>query len=94
MLAKNVFIKYSNDVKDVDESIEDYRPGKERKLLIAFCDTIADIICNKKIHPIVNELFIKGRKSNINLVFIIQSYLPHNVRLNTTHVFITKISNK
>ena len=41
-------------------------------------------------------MFIKGRKLNISLLFITQSYfkVPEDVRLNTTHFFITKISNK
>ena len=41
-------------------------------------------------------MFIKGRKLNISLVFITQSYfkVPKDVRLNTTHFFISKISNK
>ena len=36
---------------------------------------IADMINNKKLNPIVTELFISGRKLNISTVFIIQSYL-------------------
>ena len=45
---------------------------------------------------IVTELFIRGRKLNISLVFITQSYfkVPRDVRLNTTLFFIMKISNK
>ena len=45
---------------------------------------IADMINNKKLNPIVTELFIKGRKLNISIVFITQSYLtvPKDVRLN------------
>ena len=41
-------------------------------------------------------MFIRGKKLNISLVFIIQSYfkVPKDVRLNTTHFFITKIPNK
>ena len=41
-------------------------------------------------------MFIRGRKLNISLVFITQSYfkVPKDVRLNTAHFFITKISNK
>ena len=41
-------------------------------------------------------MFIRGKKLNISLVFIIQSYfkVPKDVRLNTTHFFITKILNK
>ena len=31
---------------------------------------IADILSNKKLNPIVTELFIRGRKLNISLVFI------------------------
>ena len=57
---------------------------------------IADIINNKKLNSIVMELFIRGRKLNISLVFDTQSYfkVPKDVRLNTTHFFIMKIPNK
>ena len=57
---------------------------------------IADMIHNKNLDSIVTELFIRGRKLNISLVFITQSYfkVPKDVRLNTTHFFITKIPNK
>ena len=42
------------------------------------------------------ELFVRGRKLNISLVFIMQSYFKFrkDVRLNTTYFFITKILNK
>ena len=65
-------------------------------MLIVFDDVIDDMLSNKKLHPIVTELFIRGRKLNIALVFITQSYfkVPKYVRLNTTHYFIMKISNK
>ena len=41
-------------------------------------------------------MFIRGRKLNISLVFITQSYfkVPKDVRLNTSHFFIAKIPNK
>ena len=57
---------------------------------------IADIINNKKLNPIVTELFIRGRKRGISIVFITQSYfkVPKDVRLNSTHFVIMKISNK
>ena len=44
----------------------------------------------------MTELFIRGRKLNISLVFITQSYfkIPKDVRLNTSHFFIAKIPNK
>ena len=65
-------------------------------MLIVFDDIIADMIHNKKLNSKVTELFIRGRKLNISLVFITQSYfkVPKNVRLNTTHFFIMKIPNK
>ena len=47
---------------------------------------IADMIHNKKLKSIVTELFIRGRKLNISLVFMTQSYfkVPKDVRLNTS----------
>ena len=41
------FIEYSNDMQDVYKNIEDYKLGKERKILIVFDDMIADMINNK-----------------------------------------------
>ena len=57
---------------------------------------IADMLNNKNLNPIVIELFIRGRKLNISLVFITQSYfaVPKNIRLNSTHYFVMKIPNK
>ena len=57
---------------------------------------IADMLSNKKLNPIVTELFIRGRKLNISLVFITQSYfaVPKNIRLNFTHYFVMKIPKK
>ena len=90
------FIEYSNDMHDVYGNINYYNPDKENKILIVFNDMIADMINNKKLNSIVTELFIRGRKLNISLVFITQSYfkVPKDVRLNTTHFFIMKIPNK
>ena len=90
------FIEYSNDMHDVYKNIDDYNVDKDRKTLIVFDDMIADIIKNKKLNSIVTELFIRGRKLNISLVFITQSYfkVPKDVRLNTTHFLISKISNR
>ena len=53
---------------------------------------IADVIQNKKLNPIVTQLFIRGRKLNISIVFITQSYfkVSKDVKLNTTHFFIKK----
>ena len=41
------FIEYSNDKHDVYKNIDKYNPDKERKILIVFDDTIADMINNK-----------------------------------------------
>ena len=70
--------------------------NKECKILIVFDDVIADVINNKKQNSIASELFIRGRKLNISLVFITQSYfnVSKDVRLNTTLFFIMKIWNK
>ena len=90
------FIEYSNDMHDVYKNINYYNPYKENKILIVFDDMIADMINNKKLNSIVTELFIRGTKLNISLVFITKSYfkVPKNVRLSTTHFFIAKIPNK
>ena len=90
------FIEYSNDMHDVYKNIDDYNPDKENKILIVFDDIIADLVNNKKLNSIVTELFIRGRKLNIFLAFITQSYfkVTKDVRLNTTHFFIIKIPNK
>ena len=57
---------------------------------------ISDMLSNKKLNPILAELFITGRKLNIFLVFIKQSYfaVPKNIKLNSTYYFVTKIPNK
>ena len=67
-------MEYSDDMQDVHKNIEDYNPIKKRKILIVFDDMIADMISNNKLNPIVIELFIRGRKLNISIVFITQSY--------------------
>ena len=69
---------------------------KKNRILKAFDDMIADMINNKKLKSIVTELFIRGGKLNISLVFITQSYfkVPKDVRLNTTHFFVMTIINK
>ena len=69
---------------------------RKRKILIVFDDMIVDMINNKRLNPVVTELFIRGRKCNISIVFITQSYfkVPKDVRLNSTNFFIMKIPNK
>ena len=90
------FIEYSNDMQDVYINIEEYNTDKERKILIVFDDMIVDMINNKNPNSIVTDLFIRRRKLNISLVFIMKSYFKvlKDVRVNTTHFFVTKIPNK
>ena len=64
------FTEYSNDMQDVYKNIEDYNSIKKREVLIIFDDMIADMINNNKSNPIVTELFIRGRKLNVSIVFI------------------------
>ena len=90
------FIEYFNNMHKVYQNIDNYNLDKENKILIVFDDLIADMIKNKELNSIVTELFIRGRKLNISLIFITQSYfkVPKDVRLNTSHFFIIKIPNK
>ena len=57
---------------------------------------IAAMLSNKKLNPILTELFIRGRKLKTSVVFITQSYfaVPKYIRLDSTYYFIMKISNK
>ena len=61
----------------------------------SFDDMKADIEVNEKLSPIVIELFLRGRKLNISLVFISQSYfkVPKTIRLNAKYYFIMKSPN-
>ena len=65
------FIEYSNDMQDVYKNIEEYNLGKKRKVLLVFDDMIAEMINNKKLNPIVTELFIRGR----NLIFLLSLFI-------------------
>ena len=56
--------------KDVYKNIEEYKLGNKRKVLTVFDDVIADMINNKRLNPIVTELFVRGRKLNISIAFI------------------------
>ena len=85
----NVFTEFSNNMQDVYKNIEEYNRSKKCYVLIIFDDMIADMISNKKLSPIVIKLFITGRKINISLASITQSYfaVPKNIRLNSTHYY-------
>ena len=59
---------------DIYKNIEDYNANKTGKTVIVFDDVVAYRLSNKKLNPMVTELFIRGRKLDTSLVFIIQSY--------------------
>ena len=81
---------------DIYKNIEEYNSIKKNWITLGFDDMTADMLSNKNLNPIANELFITGRKINISLVFITQSYftVPKNIKLNPTHYFVMKIPNK
>ena len=62
-------------MNDIYKNIDEYNLNRKSKILTVFDDMIDDILSNKKLNPIVAELFIRGRKLKIYLVFITQSYL-------------------
>ena len=89
----HAFIEYSHDVNDVLDDINNYNKNRDKRVLIIFDDMIADIMRSEKVKAIV---FIRCRKLNISIVFIIQSYFrtPKDARLNSTHYILMKIGNK
>ena len=64
------FIDCSNTMGDVYENIDDGNPIRKRKKLIVFDDMIADIMHSRRFQALIKELFIRGIKLNISLVFI------------------------
>ena len=84
-----VFTDYSQTIDEVYENLEHYNSTNKRRVLIMFEDMIGDKESNKKL---VTELFLKGRKLNVLLVFMWKSYfkVPKTMRLNGTHYFIMK----
>ena len=85
------FIENSNDIQDIYENIGKYNPNKKGGIMTACDDMMADMLRNKKHNPVLTELFIRGRKLNISLVFI---WLHKKIRLNSTHYVIIKTPNK
>ena len=86
------FTEDSNNMDDVYKNIDESNPDNENKISIVSDDMIADMIHSKKLNSIVTELFIRGRKLNISLVFITQPYfkVPKVVRLSTSHFLLQK----
>ena len=63
---------------DIYKNIEEYNPHKKRTILILFADTIAIMLSDKKLNPIVTQFFVT------------QSYfaVSKNIRQNSTHYFL------
>ena len=70
---------------------QEYNPNKKRKILIVFDNMIADILNDKKLNPIVTELFIRSRKQIITPSCF---DVPKNVKLNSMHYFAMDIPSK
>ena len=92
----HVFIEYSDDMNDVYADISNYNKKRENKVLAVFDDMIADIKYNKNFKKMIKELFYRGRKINISIVFITQCYFRalKDARLNSTHYILMKVGNK
>ena len=80
MLEKSIltilkfFTENSDNMDDIYKNIKEYNPNKERKILIIFDDMIAEMLNNKKLNPIVTELFISGRKLTL-LLFLLDNVI-------------------
>ena len=71
---------HSYGMDDIYKNIEEYNPNKKRKALTVFDDMITNMLIDKKLNPTETQLFIRGKKLKISLVFITQSYfaVPKN----------------
>ena len=66
----HAFIEYFNDMNDFYSDISNYNKKRENKVLIVFDDMIAAFEYNKNFQKRIKELFYRGRKMNISIVFI------------------------
>ena len=93
MNESKVVLEYENDMDEIDKNIEEYNTNNERKILIILLIWLLMYLVIKnlatELFVIATELFIRGRKINIFLVLITQSYfvVPKNIRINFTHYF-------
>ena len=93
-MIPNFLIDYSNNWMIFIKALKNKIQMKNK--IFYFFQMIRDMHINQKTKKIVNYLFIRGKKSNISVVSITQSYceVPKIVRLNTTYFFVMKIPNK
>ena len=74
------FIEYSNDMDDIYKNIEEYSPNKKRIIsMVLWCIDLmlADMLSNKKLNPILTELFIRGR--TLTIIYFCFSYFVTNI---------------
>ena len=57
--AQKVFIDYSQTIDDVYQILKDYKSKKKRNELIVFGNIVGATEANKKLNPIVTQLFIR-----------------------------------
>ena len=74
LMILKLFTENSVNMDDIYKNIKEYNPNKERKILIIFDDMIAEMLNNKKLNPIVTELFISGRKLTL-LLFLLDNVI-------------------
>ena len=65
-------------------------------MLIPYDAMTTDMISDKKLNPVVTEIFLRVRKLIIYFAFITQSYfkVPQDVKLNSAPYFIAKTLNR
>ena len=69
---------------DIYKNVEDYNPNKKRKILTVFGDMIAELLSNNKLNPVITRL--RGRKLNIYLAFVTQSYFAVSKDITKSYV--------
>ena len=92
----HAFIEYSDNMSVAYADISNYNKKRKNKVLIVFDDMIVDIEYNKNFKKMIKELFYRGRKMNISIVFITQCYFRalKDSRLNSTHYILMKIGHE
>lgn len=88
-MTRQNLITYSTDAKDVP-NLKDIDDSKQN--LFIFDDMIT---LSKNEHNPINEMFIRGRKSNCSVVYISQSYfgIPKIIRLQANFLVLKKINS-
>jgi len=75
--------------EDLDKlpNINEFKPHEQT--LLIFDDFITDV----KKHPVISEIFIRGRKKGISTIFLSQSYYstPKIIRQNINYCIILKL---